>query len=97
MNNNCDLDKGICITDEKWIPIEEIGKLQTGDLVETPSKFPKDYPIVGNVVVPIVYHYGVYVEKDGRGYIVHNPFGGKPEMVTVEQFETDRKIERVRN
>lgn len=93
--NQCDLDKGICITDEKWIPIDQIEQLETGDLVETPSKFPKHYPIVGNMVVPIVYHYGIYLEVDGKGYIVHNPFGGKPEMVTLEQFETDRKIEKV--
>lgn len=97
MADYCNIDTGKCFKEGKWIPLSEVGgKLETGDLVETPTRFPENYPIVGGVVVPIINHYGIYLEIDGKPMVAHNPFGGKPEIIPLEQFEgVNRKIERI--
>ena len=91
----CDLQTGKCFKDGEWIPVEEVGNLQTGDLLEMPSKFHKSYPLVGGEIIPLVNHYGVYVEVDGEPMVAHNPFGGYPEIIPLSKIESDRRINRV--
>lgn len=97
MGEHCNLDTGKCFKEGQWILLSEVdNKLETGDLVETPSRFPKNYPIIGGVVVPIVNHYGIYLEIDGKPMVAHNPFGGYPEIIPLEQFENgNRRITRI--
>ena len=93
MADHCNLDTGKCFKDGEWILLSEVdNKLETGDLVETPSRFPRNYPIVGGVVVPIVNHYGIYLEVDGKPMIAHNPFGGSPEIIPMQQFEDGNRV-----
>ena len=95
MAQYCDLDTKKCFKEGNWIPLSEVGKLKEGDLVELPSMFPRKYPLVGGVIFPLVNHYGIYLEIDGKPMIAHNPFAGSPEIITLEKFETDRKIKRI--
>lgn len=97
MAEHCNIDTGKCFKEGEWILLSEVGnKLETGDLIETPSRFPKKYPIIGGVVVPIVNHYGIYLEIDGKPMVAHNPFGGSPEIISLEQFEDgNREITRI--
>jgi len=91
----CDIQTGRCFKDGEWIPVEEMGGLQTGDLLEMPSKFHKKYPLIGGNNIPLVNHYGVYLEVNGEPMVAHNPFGGYPEIIPLSQLEKDRKIKRV--
>ena len=96
MADFCNLDSGKCFKEGEWILLSEVdNKLETGDLVETPTRFPKTYPIIGGVVIPVVNHYGIYLEIDGKPMVAHNPFGGYPEIIPLEQFENGRKIKRI--
>ena len=96
VGEHCNLDTGKCFKEGEWILLSEVdNKLETGDLLELPSMFPRKYPIVGGIVVPIVNHYGIYLEVDGKPMVAHNPWGGHPEIISLEQFETDRKIKRI--
>lgn len=93
---HCNLDTGKCFKEGEWILLSEVdNKLETGDLLELPSMIPRKYPLVGGTIVPIVNHYGIYLEVDGKPMVAHNPFGGYPEIIPLEQFETDRKIKRI--
>lgn len=95
MAETCNLDTGKCFKDGVWLPLSEVGKLETGDLVEAASRFPKTYPVIGGLVVPIVNHYGIYLEIDGKPMVAHNPFGGSPEIIPLAQFEGSRTINRI--
>lgn len=95
MAQTCNLDTGKCFKENVWIPLSEVGGLETGDLLETPLRFPKTYPLIGGIVVPIVNHYGIYLEIDGKPMVAHNPFGGSPEIIPLSQFENGRQIDRI--
>lgn len=71
------------------------GTLRVGDIVEMSSRVPSSSWFFSNMVVTFVKHYGVVVERDGVLMIAHNPFGGKPEIVSMEAIFSDRKPERV--
>lgn len=73
-----------------WISIEQAGCLQTGDIVEVPSKIPGT-----DIVVPMVQHYGIILHICDIKYVTHIPWGQRPVMETVEKFEDRRKIKRV--
>lgn len=72
------------------------GILQPGDIVEMSSKIPSTNPIFGNIVVVFVKHYGVvFRDTDNEIKIVHNPFGGAPEIRTIAEMFDTRKPERI--
>lgn len=92
----CNLDTGKCFKEGNWIPLSEVGnKLETGDLVERPLRVHDKYPIIGGLSIPVIKHYGIYLEVDGKPMVAHNPFGSSPEIITLEQFENGIKIERI--
>lgn len=96
MADFCKLDTGKCFKEGEWILLSEVdNKLETGDLLETPTRIPKNYPLIGGVAFPLVNHYGIYLEIDKKPMVAHNPMGGYPEIISLEEFEGDRKIERI--
>lgn len=75
-----------------WIITDQ---LQPGDIIEVPSKVPSSSPIFPDMLTPLVRHYGVIVTVDNKIMVIHNPFGGKPEMITLEKATENRRITRV--
>lgn len=71
------------------------GTLNVGDIVEMSSKIPSTNPILGNIVVVFVKHYGIVFNDNGILKIVHNPFGGSPEIRTIAEMFDTRRPERI--
>lgn len=79
----------------EWVSIDEIGELKPGDVIQTPSKAPDTALILPGMMFPMVSHFGVVVEKDGKLQIAHNPIFGKPVIQSFEEVFSDRPITRV--
>lgn len=71
------------------------GTLKVGDIVEMSSKVPSSNKFFPNMVVVFVKHYGVVVMQNDVLMMAHNPFGGRPEIVSFETIFTNRDPERV--
>jgi len=87
MAQTCDINTGKCVSDSEWTPRDQIGELQTGDLLEVPIN-------IGGIIFPFIKHYGVLVEIDGKQMVAHNP-GRQALIVPLDEFLTNRQVDRV--
>jgi len=87
MAQTCDIKTGKCVSDSDWTPREEVGELQTGDLLEVPAN-------IGGIIVPFIKHYGVFVVIAGEKLVAHNP-GREALIVPFDEFIKNRQVERV--
>lgn len=76
----------------EWIETEDV---QSGDIIETISRIPDHSPICSGWMLPIVKHYGMVVNVDGRKCLAHNIIGRSPTIMPLEEFFMGRRIERV--
>lgn len=81
----------------QWFTIDDPSELQSGDIFQTPSKVPKNSPILPGFAVGAVKHVGIIVKKEnGELHVAHNPFGDYPCLQKFEDVFKDRVIERIK-
>lgn len=76
----------------EWIETDDV---RSGDIIETISRIPDHSPICKGWMLPIVKHYGIVVNVDGRKCLAHNIIGRSPTIMPLEQVFVGRRIERV--
>lgn len=65
-------------------------QLAIGDVIEISSKI-----VNTEIVTPFIKHFGIVLSVDNELRIAHNPYGERPEIITINKFLGARKIERI--